>query len=117
LRPWVIAVPEITFQPRSEDDDCLILASDGLWDVVSNKEACDIAYRLLRRHRRNGLAGDGTQIPAQAVAEYLVNLAYRKQSSDNISVVVVDLKVRSRHRPRSLGCASLTTKSLHMLIS
>ncbi|KAF3321832.1 putative protein phosphatase 2C 51 [Carex littledalei] len=100
LRPWVIAVPEVTFHPRSEDDDCLILASDGLWDVVSNEEACEIAYRLLRRHRRNGLIGDGTQIPAQAVAESLLNLALRKQSSDNISVVVVDLKVKNRRRPR-----------------
>ncbi|KAJ3703617.1 hypothetical protein LUZ61_007322 [Rhynchospora tenuis] len=100
LRPWVIAVPEITFHPRSEDDDCMILASDGLWDVVSNEEACDVAYRLLKRHRRNGLVGDATQVPAQAVAEYLLNLALRKQSSDNISVVVVDLKARSRRRTR-----------------
>ncbi|KAF3338279.1 protein phosphatase 2C [Carex littledalei] len=101
LRPWVIANPEVTFHARSEDDDCLILASDGLWDVVSNEEACDVAYRILRKFRRNsGLIADGTQIPAQAIADYLLNLAYRKQSSDNISVVVVDLKVRNRRRPK-----------------
>lgn len=101
LRPWVIANPEVTFHRRSEDDDCLILASDGLWDVVSNEEACDVAYRILRKFRRNsGLIADGTQIPAQAIADYLLNLAYRKNSSDNISVIVVDLKVRSRRKPK-----------------
>lgn len=84
--------------PRSEDDECLIVASDGLWDVMSIEEVGDIACRHLRWHRRNGLA-DGLPA-AQAVANHLTELAYQKNSSDNISVVVVDLKTRSRRRPR-----------------
>ncbi|XP_074592631.1 putative protein phosphatase 2C 6 [Curcuma longa] len=98
LRPWVIPVPEVSFMPRNEGDDCLILASDGLWDVMSTEEVGDVACRLLRWHRRNGLV-DGAS-PAQAVADHLTELAYQKNSSDNISVVVVDLKSRSRRRPR-----------------
>ena len=102
MRPWIIPVPEVTFMTRSEDDECLILASDGLWDVVSNWEAREVACRLLRRHRRNGEVGDEVLLsPAQAVANYLVKLAYRKNSSDNISVVVVDFRSGTRYQSSS----------------
>ncbi|XP_073108982.1 probable protein phosphatase 2C 6 isoform X2 [Elaeis guineensis] len=100
MRPHIIPVPEVSFMPRSEDDECLILASDGLWDVMSNEEAGDLASRLLRRHRRNGLVDQALPSPAQAVADDLVRVAYHKNSSDNISIIVVDLKSRSRRRPR-----------------
>ncbi|XP_073006895.1 protein phosphatase 2C 53-like isoform X1 [Typha latifolia] len=101
MRPWIIPVPEVTFLSRNEDDECLIVASDGLWDVISNEEIGDLACRLLRRHRRNGLVEDVLlPAPAQAVADHLVRIAYRKNSSDNISVIVVDLKTKSRRRPR-----------------
>ncbi|WOK99299.1 U-box domain-containing protein 4 isoform X2 [Canna indica] len=93
MRPWVIPVPEVTFMPRSENDECLILASDGLWDVMSIEEVGDITCRLLRWHRRNGLV-DGAPPPAQAVANHLTELAYQKNSSDNISVVYVPLQLR-----------------------
>ncbi|KAF2303986.1 hypothetical protein GH714_025958 [Hevea brasiliensis] len=37
LRPSIIPVPEITFMTRTDEDECLILASDGLWDVMQMK--------------------------------------------------------------------------------
>ncbi|KAM4121396.1 hypothetical protein ACB094_01G002400 [Castanea mollissima] len=38
LKPWIIPEPEVMFIPRSKEDECLILASDGLWDVMTNEE-------------------------------------------------------------------------------
>ncbi len=52
-------------------DELLILATDGLWDVLSNEEACRVA--------RQGAA---------AVVDY----AYKKGSTDNITAVVVTLQ-------------------------
>ncbi|XP_050218870.1 protein phosphatase 2C 56-like [Mercurialis annua] len=100
LRPWIIPVPEITFTTRSDEDECLILASDGLWDVMSNEEVGDMARRLLRRWRRTIAS---TEIPpAQAVADNLTEIAYSRNSSDNISIIVVDLKPKKkRHRKPS----------------
>ncbi|KDO55426.1 hypothetical protein CISIN_1g019155mg [Citrus sinensis] len=43
LKPWIIPDPDVMFVPRAKEDDCLILASDGLWDVMNNEEACDVA--------------------------------------------------------------------------
>ncbi|KAH7686360.1 protein phosphatase 2C protein [Dioscorea alata] len=95
MRPWIIPVPETSFLSRSSDDECLILASDGLWDVMSNQEVGEVASRLLKRHRQRSSANGTLSSPAQAVADHLVKLAHRKFSSDNISVIVVDLKSRS----------------------
>lgn len=99
MRPWIIPIPEVSFTSRSEDDECLILASDGLWDVISNGEAGEVACRLLRKHRRNSIVG-GEELPspAQVAADYLTKLAYRKNSTDNISVTVVDFRPRGRRR-------------------
>lgn len=37
LKRYVIPTPDIREEVLSSSDDCLILASDGLWDVVSNQ--------------------------------------------------------------------------------
>ena len=105
LRPYVIADPEITFTRRAAQDEVLVLASDGLWDVVSNGEACAIAAAHLKRARaaeRSGTAAagggrgrdseDAPPDPAKVAAGSLVKLALARGSCDNISVVVVDLK-------------------------
>ncbi|GKV11671.1 hypothetical protein SLEP1_g22910 [Rubroshorea leprosula] len=98
LRPWIIPVPETTFMTRTDEDECLILASDGLWDVMSNEEAGEVARHLLRRRRRLKTT-DGVS-PAQAVAKNLTDMAYGRNSSDNISIIVVDLKSQKTRQPR-----------------
>ncbi|KAK1416904.1 hypothetical protein QVD17_26023 [Tagetes erecta] len=98
LKPWIIPEPEVTITPRAREDECLILASDGLWDVMTNQEVCEVAKkRILIWHKKNdGLpierAVGGPDLAAQAAADYLTMLALQKGSKDNISVIVVDLK-------------------------
>nr|XP_024379595.1 probable protein phosphatase 2C 51 isoform X2 [Physcomitrium patens] len=95
LKPYVIPEPEVQCIKRAEDDECLILASDGLWDVMSNEAVCDIARRALscRRNVQPPVDGQEEETPAAQAAALLVKLALSKGSTDNISVVVVDLKV------------------------
>merc|ERR1711935_1022553 len=38
----VSAVPDVKVQEITPDDQFVILASDGVWDYVSNDEACQI---------------------------------------------------------------------------
>ncbi|TYI22085.1 hypothetical protein ES332_A06G080300v1 [Gossypium tomentosum] len=98
LRPWIIPVPEITFMTRNSEDECLILASNGLWDVMSNEEAGEIARCVLRRQGRY-LMADGVSA-AQVVADNLTEIAMGRNSSDNISIIVVDLKPKRKRQPR-----------------
>lgn len=46
----------MTFIPRAKEDECIVRASDGLWDVMSNEEACDLARkRILFWHEKNSV--------------------------------------------------------------
>ncbi|KAK4481975.1 hypothetical protein RD792_012890 [Penstemon davidsonii] len=108
LKPWIVPEPEVMFVPRAREDECLVLASDGLWDVMTNEEACDVARkRILIWHKKNGTnnplmyRGEGVDPAAQAAAEYLSNLAIQKGSKDNISVIVVDLKAQRKFKNKS----------------
>jgi hypothetical protein len=42
LKPYVTADPEIRVVDRAEETWFLIIATDGLWDVISNKEAVQV---------------------------------------------------------------------------
>ncbi|XP_055827947.1 protein phosphatase 2C 37-like [Solanum dulcamara] len=86
LKPYVTSEPEVTIKERTVEDECLILASDGLWDVVSNETACGVASMCLR-------SGQSSSDQACTDASILLTrLALARHSSDNVSVVVVDLK-------------------------
>ncbi|XP_047940608.1 protein phosphatase 2C 16-like isoform X3 [Salvia hispanica] len=106
LKSLVIPDPEVTVVPRTRDDECLILASDGLWDEMSNEEACDGARRVLQLWYRNNTApppserGKSVDPASQAAAEALTQRALQKGSRDNISVVVLDLKRQRKGRSR-----------------
>lgn len=107
LKPWIIPDPEVTFIPRTKDDECLILASDGLWDVMTNEEACDMARkRILMWHKKYGATlpverGEGIDPASQAAAECLSNRALQKGSKDNITVIVVDLKAQRKFKTKT----------------
>ncbi|MCD9642346.1 hypothetical protein HAX54_029076 [Datura stramonium] len=105
LKKYITSEPEFTFIKRQwEEDELLIIASDGLWDVLSNEMACRVAREFL--HGDN-LAGNHSSRPststtavppypsASASASLLVQLAMEQNSPDNISVIVVDLKTNS----------------------
>lgn len=94
LRDQMISVPEVTVHKRTLSDDFLVIATDGLWDVVSNDMACDIV-----RKRCSGevvskmvLADGMINNSASACAAMLVELALARGSKDNISVIVVELQ-------------------------
>ncbi len=81
----VIAVPDIIKHEINDTDELLILACDGLWDVISDQQAVN----LIR---------DETDM--QAAAERLRNYALDHGSTDNISVLVIDLKSFSINRQK-----------------
>ena len=43
----------MTILGRHEADELLLLASDGLWDVLSNQEACRCVCRSSRSAQRS----------------------------------------------------------------
>ncbi|KAF5797211.1 putative protein-serine/threonine phosphatase [Helianthus annuus] len=102
LKPYVSCEPEVTITERTAEDECLIIASDGLWDVVSNDTACGVARMCLKGKGpsaslknpiENEQAGSEKWDKACSDASMLLTkLALARRSSDNVSVVVIDLR-------------------------
>ncbi|WOG82607.1 hypothetical protein DCAR_0101772 [Daucus carota subsp. sativus] len=69
--------PDVKDAIVDEDADLLILASDGLWKVMSNQEAVDIALKIKN---------------PQKAAKQLSVEALRRDSKDDISCIVVQFK-------------------------
>ncbi|RVW72286.1 putative protein phosphatase 2C 8 [Vitis vinifera] len=100
LKPFVISEPEVTVSERTDADEFLILASDGLWDVISNEVACQVVRRCLDgqagriRKIENGRSSHAIEAKSRVAeaATLLVEMAMGRGSRDNISAIVVELK-------------------------
>lgn len=74
LKKYVVADPEIQEENITEKVEFLLLASDGLWDVVSNQDAVTMVKDVQ---------------DAEEAAKRLTDEAYKKGSADNITCVVI----------------------------
>ncbi|KAJ5077449.1 hypothetical protein M0811_05972 [Anaeramoeba ignava] len=77
FQPFVSCEPYVFCFEIENDDRFLILACDGVWDVLSDQETVDIANSIKDPY-----------LSALSIR----NAAFSKGSTDNISVIVVDLK-------------------------
>ena len=73
----VIPDPSVVSRQLMKGDDFLLLATDGLWNFVPPPRACQVMASVTS---------------AAEAASTLVNLALHHGSSDNVGVVVVDLR-------------------------
>eukprot|EP01113_Clastostelium_recurvatum_P033204 TRINITY_DN4363_c0_g1_i12.p1 TRINITY_DN4363_c0_g1~~TRINITY_DN4363_c0_g1_i12.p1 ORF type:complete len:1397 (+),score=354.77 TRINITY_DN4363_c0_g1_i12:252-4442(+) len=82
MKAQVCAEPSIRIHDITQADEFIILATDGLWDVLSPQEAVDFVHKF------------GTvTVPGQPdVSRQLVDEALRKGSRDNVTAMVVVLK-------------------------
>ncbi|CBI34492.3 unnamed protein product, partial [Vitis vinifera] len=97
LRPYVISEPEVTVWERKESDEFLVIATDGLWDVVTNELACKLVKRYLSGKIRRRFSEGTNASCAMEAASILTELAMARGSKDNISVIVVQLKKHHCH--------------------
>jgi protein phosphatase 1L len=79
LKQYVVADPEIQEDTIEKGVNFLVLASDGLWDVVSNENAVEIVANTL-----NAEKGDAVE-----AANKLTKEAYNRGSADNITCLIV----------------------------
>ena len=84
--PYVIHYPDIFTYEIIEKDKFIVLACDGLWDVLSNQ---DVVNYILMECYDNTLT---TRINHSVnIAKKLADYAIKKKSTDNITVVVIFL--------------------------
>ncbi|XP_071550725.1 protein phosphatase 1B isoform X2 [Panulirus ornatus] len=72
--------PEIYVERRQVDDEFLVLACDGIWDVMTNEDLCTfVRSRLL-------LSDD-----LESISNHVVDTCLHKGSRDNMSLVLITL--------------------------
>ncbi|KAI7753188.1 hypothetical protein M8C21_030923, partial [Ambrosia artemisiifolia] len=74
----LIAEPDVRQMVLTDNDEFMIIACDGIWDVMSNQEAVALVRCQLRLHN-----------DPQRCAKELVNQALRLHSTDNLTAIVV----------------------------
>ncbi|XP_077224662.1 putative protein phosphatase 2C 2 [Tasmannia lanceolata] len=77
LKQWVISEPEINKIQLTTDCEFFIMASDGLWDKVSNQEAVNVVLK-----HKNSIES----------CKKLVDISCSRGNNDDITVMVVDLQ-------------------------
>jgi serine/threonine protein phosphatase PrpC len=73
----VIAEPEIVDLPITDEDEWLLLGSDGLFDVFDADELVTIVQRWAQNHDRS------------TICQALIDEAGRRNSTDNITALIV----------------------------
>ncbi|XP_004307665.1 PREDICTED: probable protein phosphatase 2C 25 [Fragaria vesca subsp. vesca] len=82
LKQWVIAEPETKVLKINPECEFLMLASDGLWDKVTNQEAVDIVRPLC-------VGIDNPEL--FSACKKLVDLSISRGSMDDTSVMIIQL--------------------------
>jgi len=99
LKEYVIPDPEFVSWTCSPDDKYLIIATDGLWDVIDNDQVGRLALDCKN---------------AQVAAELLTHQAFIQGTMDNVTVLVIDVRHASSQKgrvARSSSTSSTTSTS------
>jgi serine/threonine protein phosphatase PrpC len=78
--------PHISEAVIGPKDEFMILASDGIWDVFSNREAVDFVKKVLSDKTRSLRSCD------EIARSLLTKALHRQDCNDNLSVVIVRFK-------------------------
>ena len=80
----LICTPDLRHHPVKKTDEFFIVASDGVWDVLTSQEAVNFVRRFLVEN-----AGD-----VDAAARALVGKALHSGTVDNVSAVITVVNVK-----------------------
>ncbi|KAJ8531421.1 hypothetical protein K7X08_026855 [Anisodus acutangulus] len=114
-RPILSSDPSITVQELEPHDQFLILASDGLWEHLSNQEAVDVVQNSLRSGSARRLVKTALQEAAKKREMRYSDLkkidrGVRRHFHDDISVIVMFLDSDLVSRASSLRGPTLSLK-------
>jgi len=90
--PAITAEPDFTMLRLDDDADFIILATDGLWDVMTSQEVISlIESQISLLEKKNSTQLDHLR---QKMATFVVAEALRKGAYDNVTVVILWLPTK-----------------------
>eukprot|EP00545_Synedropsis_sp_CCMP1620_P005061 CAMPEP_0119010196 /NCGR_PEP_ID=MMETSP1176-20130426/4852_1 /TAXON_ID=265551 /ORGANISM="Synedropsis recta cf, Strain CCMP1620" /LENGTH=455 /DNA_ID=CAMNT_0006962823 /DNA_START=46 /DNA_END=1410 /DNA_ORIENTATION=- len=96
-KPAVSGEAEIKIFPIRVDDDFIVLASDGLWDVMTSDQVVNFVNKKVDTMIPSGTLGDGAgditkrlkDVRRKNMSRYVATEALKRGSGDNICVLIV----------------------------
>lgn len=85
--PYVICTPDYYKYKLNENDKFIIIACDGLWDVMSNQDAVNFVLDLCFDISTGKIINENFNV-AKRLADYAIN---EKNSTDNVTIIVAFL--------------------------
>ena len=82
-RKYITPNPEVADHEINIKDEFIILACDGVWDAITSQQAVEIVKTALVEH----------QLSPEDAAKYLIETAIYWGSTDNVSAIVVNLRL------------------------
>jgi protein phosphatase PTC2/3 len=87
----VCCIPDVVVHQRDKKDNFLVLACDGVWDVMSNEDVKDFVLEQVKIKKDTGVAD--AILPD--VGDALLEACLLRGSRDNMSAIIVSLKPRA----------------------
>lgn len=107
-KPSVIAVPEIEVHTIKPVDEFMVLASDGLFNALSNMEVVTFVHEYFAHPPTPALrAGDDVMLCRAAAAALVDEAVLKKSHHDDITAVVVKLQMKAVGKSFVLAPVSL----------
>jgi len=87
-KPYVDHIPEYIIKKITKDDKFLVLACDGLWDVMCSQEVVDYVLSKMKYSSKGELVLKQDINIARSLAKYAID---KKNSTDNVTIVFIFL--------------------------
>jgi len=100
-RQMICSTPDLIAVPLTQEDEFILLACDGIWDVKSNQEVCDFVGARLKR-------GEAITVIAEALLDDCIAVDPKQThgiGGDNMTVVIVQLGRPGHGGEGAGGCA------------
>jgi serine/threonine protein phosphatase PrpC len=137
LRPYVISDPDVISIPlKPQEDDFIVLATDGLWDVMTSMDVVAYIHALLDNQHdydfdffsnnhniehTNNKSEEQQQDRHDIITSMIVEEALRRGSSDNITVLIVwlgeETNDRQRHEKKKQQITDINSNNTSLMMN
>ncbi|KAL5283487.1 PPM1B family protein [Megaselia abdita] len=93
--------PEVFCEERQEDDEFLVLACDGVWDVMTNEDICSFIQSRLK------VTND-----LELVSNQVIDTCLHKGSRDNMSVIIIVFPGAPQPSPEAIAADERLEKEI-----
>lgn len=89
-KPYISHLPDVFHYKINKNDKCIVLACDGLWDVMSNQEVFDFIRENVSTVKNNYASRvHYSKNSDKNVAKSLSERAIKLGSHDNITIIII----------------------------